>query len=43
MFYGFNHVNLNNPSTNVSDKTHFGRISSAAAARVMQLGMKFYF
>ena len=43
MFNGLNHVNLYNPNTNVSDKANFGRISSAAAARVVQLGMKFYF
>ena len=43
MFNGLNHVNLNNPNTNVSDKTNFGRISGAAAARAMQLGIKFYF
>jgi hypothetical protein len=43
MFNGFNHVNLGNPNTNVSDKVHFGVISSASAARVMQAGLKLYF
>ncbi len=42
-FNGFNHVNLNNPNLNVSDKLHFGVISSAATARIIQLGLKFYY
>lgn len=42
-FNAFNHVNLNNPNTNVSDKLHFGVISSAAAARTVQAGLKLYF
>jgi hypothetical protein len=43
MFNGFNHVNLGNPNTNVSDKAHFGVISSAAGARIIQFGAKIYF
>jgi hypothetical protein len=42
-FNALNHVNLSNPNTNVSDKLHFGVISSAAAARIVQLGLKFYY
>ena len=42
-FNGFNHVNLNNPNLNVSDKLHFGVISSAATARIIQLGLKLYY
>ena len=43
MFNGFNHVNLGNPNTNVSDKVHFGVINSASAARIIQAGLKLYF
>jgi hypothetical protein len=42
-FNGFNHVNLGNPNLNVSDKLHFGVISSAATARIIQVGLKFYY
>ena len=42
MFNGFNHVNLGNPNTDRSSGT-FGVIGSAAAARIMQAGLKFYF
>lgn len=43
MFNAFNHVNLGNPSTDVSDTLHFGSIRSAAAARIIQAGLKLYF
>jgi len=43
MFNAFNVVNLNNPTTNVSDITNFGRISGAGAAREMQFGLKLLF
>jgi hypothetical protein len=42
MFNAFNHVNLGNPVTDVTSP-QFGVISSAAAARIMQAGLKFYF
>ena len=42
-FNALNHVNLSNPNTDVSDKLHFGVISSAAAARIVQVGLKFYY
>jgi len=42
MFNAFNHVNLGNPNTDRSSGT-FGVIGSAAAARIMQAGLKFYF
>ena len=34
MFNGFNHVNLGNPNTNVSDRVHFGLISSLKIQRL---------
>jgi hypothetical protein len=43
MFNGFNHVNLGNPNTDVSDPAHFGQISYADSARIMQAGLKLYF
>jgi hypothetical protein len=43
MFNSFNNVNLGNPNMNVSDRVRFGTINSAAAARIMQFGMKFLF
>jgi hypothetical protein len=43
MFNAINHVNLNNPATSVSNRATFGTISGAAAARIMQLGMKLVF
>jgi hypothetical protein len=42
MFNSFNHVNLASPDTNSSDPT-FGQIAGAAAAREIQLGLKFLF
>ena len=42
MFNAFNKVNYGNPSTNTGDP-RFGRISSALAARQMQLALKFLF
>jgi outer membrane receptor protein involved in Fe transport len=42
MFNAFNYVNLNNPSTNTGD-ARFGRISGAAAARQIQMGIKLVF
>jgi hypothetical protein len=42
MFNAFNHVNLGGPDTNSSSPT-FGQIWSAAAAREIQLGVKFLF
>jgi hypothetical protein len=42
MFNTFNKVNLSNPSTNTSD-SRFGRITGAATAREMQVGLKFVF
>ncbi|MCC7156607.1 MAG: hypothetical protein IT161_18665, partial [Bryobacterales bacterium] len=43
MFNAFNHVNLNNPATNVSNRSTFGTITGAAAARIIQLGLKLVF
>ncbi|MCC7157132.1 MAG: TonB-dependent receptor, partial [Bryobacterales bacterium] len=40
MFNAFNHVNLNNPAVNVSNRSTFGTITGAAAARIIQLGLK---
>ena len=42
MFNAFNSVNLANPNTNVST-AQFGTISSAADARIIQLGLKVIF
>jgi hypothetical protein len=42
MFNAFNHVNLGNPTTDVSSG-NFGVIGYAGAARVMQAGLKLYF
>jgi hypothetical protein len=42
-FNAFNHVNLGNLGLNVSDRRTFGRITSAAAARIVQFGLKFLF
>ena len=42
MFNMPNHVNLNNPITNIRD-TNVGKIFSAGSARSMQLGLKFVF
>jgi hypothetical protein len=42
-FNAFNHVNLGNPGLNVSVQSTFGRINSAAAARIAQFGLKFLF
>lgn len=41
-FNAFNNVNLNNPSSNITSVT-VGRITSAGAARVMQLGLRMTF
>jgi len=41
-FNAFNNVNLNNPSTNTGD-ARFGRVSGAATAREIQVGLKFLF
>jgi hypothetical protein len=38
----FNHVNYNNPNTNIASSL-FGRITSAGSARSMQLALKFNF
>ncbi|MBO0801168.1 MAG: TonB-dependent receptor, partial [Blastocatellia bacterium] len=37
MFNAFNHVNLGNPNTDVSDQLHFGTINSAGGTRVIQV------
>ncbi|MCC6343390.1 MAG: TonB-dependent receptor [Bryobacterales bacterium] len=42
LFNAFNHVNLNNPSTNMGTPS-FGRILSAREARTVQLGLKYIF
>ena len=42
LFNGFNHVNLGTPDQYSTDPT-FGEISSAAAAREIQFGLKFLF
>lgn len=42
MFNAFNNVNLNNPSTNTGD-SRFGRVTGAATAREIQVGLKFLF
>ena len=39
----FNTVNLNNPGTNVSTSSSFGRITGAGDPRIMQFGLKFGF
>jgi hypothetical protein len=41
-FNAFNNVNLNNPSTNTGD-ARFGRVTGAATAREIQVGLKFLF
>ena len=41
-FNAFNNVNLNNPSTNTGD-ARFGRVTGAATAREIQIGLKFLF
>lgn len=43
MFNALNHVNLNNPATNVSNRSTFGTITGAASARIIQLGLKLVF
>jgi Carboxypeptidase regulatory-like domain len=43
MFNAFNHANFGQPNANVADGLNFGRVSSAAAPRLIQLGMKFLF
>lgn len=43
MFNALNHVNLNNPALNVSNRSTFGTITSAAPARIIQLGLKLIF
>jgi len=40
-FNAFNNVNFNNPNTNLSATTTFGRITGAGAGRVIQLAAKF--
>ncbi len=42
-FNGFNSVNLNNPNSNASDRARLATITSAAPARILQLGMKLIF
>jgi hypothetical protein len=42
-FNALNHVNLNNPNSNSSDRPRLGTITGAASARIMQLGMKLIF
>ena len=42
MFNAFNNVNLNNPSTSTGD-SRFGRVTGAANAREIQVGLKFLF
>ncbi len=42
-FNALNHVNLNNPNSNSSDRARLGTITGAASARIMQLGMKLIF
>lgn len=39
-FNAFNQVNFNNPNTNLSSGSSFGRITSASDGRVIQLGVK---
>jgi hypothetical protein len=39
----FNTVNFNNPGTNVSSSSSFGRITAAQDPRIMQFGLKFVF
>ena len=41
-FNAFNHVNFSNPVANVNDP-NFGRITTAAPGRILQLGMKLLF
>ena len=38
-----NHVNLNNPSSNISDVANVGRITGGSAARLVQLGLRIGF
>ena len=42
-FNVLNNTNYNRPGSNVSAPASFGRITAAQPARVMQLGLKFYF
>jgi hypothetical protein len=39
----FNTVNFNNPGTNVSEASRFGRITAAQDPRILQFGLKFVF
>jgi hypothetical protein len=43
IFNLFNTVNFNNPGTNVSSASTFGRITAAQDPRIMQFGLKFLF
>jgi len=47
MFNAFNHVNLNNPNMDAGSSnpvsSSFGTITGSNDARIMQVGMKFYF
>jgi hypothetical protein len=40
MFNLFNKANFNNPNTNLSSGTQFGRITGAGGGRVIQLAAK---
>ena len=40
-FNGFNHTNLNNPNTTVTDSS-FGRITAARDPRIIQMALKLY-
>lgn len=42
-FNALNRVNFNNPGTNVSSSSAFGRITAADDPRIMQFGLKFVF
>jgi hypothetical protein len=42
-FNAFNHAQFNQPDSNTGDGSNFGRISSARAPRLVQLGLKLLF
>ena len=43
MFNAFNHTQFGQPNANSGDGLNFGRVSSAAAPRLVQLSMKLLF
>jgi hypothetical protein len=42
-FNAFNHMQFGLPDGNINDETSFGQVHSAAAPRIIQLGLKLLF